>query len=439
MTAKKDKRLIILMVNYGTKEYMKELIKNFLFSLPKFAEIRIDWILTDATDAFEIDRDDWENEMRETFKNQKNNYFYFFRIPNRGFAHNVNLSYQLLKRKLGDNFSVGEDDLILLLNPDTSFYWQSLARALRFMEENREATVAGMALCSPKGAPEKWGHSLTFPSLKLIWGRKRFSEPSGALEPTEVSWVSGGAMLIRLSWWERLKGLDEGFFLYFEDVDFCRRVKVERGKVFFLPQATVSHRRGASDINIYRRKQHFYASEAKYFYLWRNGTEYLLLRLVRIPFKIFYFCKGYLAPSFWKKEWQKFSSEVACEREKGFPRIICSVKRFVQTPWMLAGWIAVLVLNLLLWGVAFWGRKTLGSPIILHYNSYLGVDFYGDSDYFLIFPTLGLLVFLFNFVLCLVLFFSKKYSALSIVASGASLGFQTAILIALVNLIFVNR
>lgn len=439
MTSKKDKRLVILMVNYGTKEYMKELIKNFLFSLPKFAEIRIDWILTDATDSFEINQDEWEREMREAFKNQKNNYFYFFRIPNLGFAHNVNLSYQLLKKKLGDGFTVEKDDLILLLNPDTSFYWQSLHRALRFMEEQEEASVAGLALSSPKGTLEKWGHSLTFPSLKLIWGRKRFSEPSGALEPTRVAWVSGGAMLIRLDWWEKMKGLDEGFFLYFEDVDFCKRTNVAGGQVYFLPQATISHRRGASDINIYRRKQHFYASEAKYFYLWRNGTEYLLLRLIRIPFKVFYFFKGYFTPAFWKKEWKKVSSELACEREKGFPRLVCSFKRFVQTPWMKFSWISTLLANLSLWGLALWGDKNLNSPLILHYNAYLGVDFYGDNNYFFVFPGLALLVAFFNLGLCLMLFFSRRHSTLAILPAGTALAFQIGILITLVNLLIVNR
>ncbi len=439
MTSKKDKRLVILMVNYGTKEYMKELIKNFLFSLPKFPEIRIDWILTDATDSFEVNQDDWEKEMRDVFKNQKNNYFYFFRIPNRGFAHNVNLSYQLLKKKLGGGFSAGEEDLILLLNPDTSFYWQSLHRALNFMYDKKEVMVSGLALCSPKGTLEKWGHSLSFPSLKLIWGRKRFSEPSGALEPTRVAWVSGGAMLINLKWWEKLNGLGEGFFLYFEDVDFCKRTDKEGGQVYFLPQATVSHRRGASDINIYRRKQHFYASEAKYFYLWRNGTEYLLLRLIRIPFKIFYFFKGYFSPSFWKKEWHKFSSEVACEREKGFPRLVCSVKRFIQTPWMGLSWLSAFATNIALWGVAFWGDRTLESPLILHYNAYLGVDFYGDSSYFFVFPALALMVVLFNFGLCLMLFFSKKHTALSILPGAAALAFQIAMLIMLSNLMIVNR
>lgn len=435
----KKQRLIIIVINYGTTILLEELISNFLRSLPRFPRIRTDWVISDATDEFNVNQLEWENRMKELFKNKKNNFFHFFRLPNRGFAHNVNLSYQLFKDKMGEAHGIRDNDLLMLLNPDTSLFSPNVEKAVEFMNQNSKAMIAGMALINPRGQLEKWGHSISFPSLKLLFGRKRFSEPSNSTENTKVAWVSGGAMITRITWWESLAGLDDSFFLYFEDVDFCKRTKENGGEVYFLPGATVNHRRGGSDISLYNRKRYFYASEARYFRLYRSASEYLLLRLIRFPFKVFYFFRCYLLPSFWSDELKKAKETLSCEREKGFPSLVCLVQKVRETLYFKEIWGLVIIINLAVFFTSIWGRLYLGSPIVLHYNSYMGIDFYGDTWYLFIFPGLAFLVSLFNFVLGLLLLFSKRHSSVAVVTAGASLAFQLSMGVALLNLILVNR
>ena len=64
--------------------------------------------------------------------------------------------------------------------------------------------------------------------------------------PRVVSWVTGASMLIRREAFDAIGGFDEGFFLYFEDIDFCLRLSNAGRRVYYDPTVTVLHRRGVS-------------------------------------------------------------------------------------------------------------------------------------------------------------------------------------------------
>lgn len=431
-------KIVIVVINYGTLEFIKDLTHNFLGSLPRAPKVRIDWIITDADDKTETSQKNEDKILLNQFKDRKGNHFHFYSIPNRGFAANVNASFLLFNKEIDKEFQLEKKDLVLLLNPDTTLYWANLEKAVDFMNQTPEASVTGMALTGPKGQLEKWGHSMTFPSLKLFFGHKRFSQPSLSEEPVQVAWVSGGAMLIKYDWWEKLKGLDPNFYFYFEDVDFCRRVAEAGGKVYFLPQATVGHFRGGSDISIYRRKKHFYSAEARYFYLYQSPREYLLLRILRFPYKVFYFIRCYFAPSFWKNKFKSAKESISCERESGFPRFCAFKESLFGIPFLKEIWLATILFNLAILGGAIWAKIYLFTPLILHYNAYLGIDMYGDKASFFMFPLIAFMISLFNFVLGIILFFSKRYTPFVVLPAGASLAFQISLSIALLNLLMVN-
>lgn len=64
--------------------------------------------------------------------------------------------------------------------------------------------------------------------------------------PRPVPWVAGAAMLIWRHAFDHVGGFDERYFLYFEDIDFCLRLRRAGGTVYYDPTITVMHRRGAS-------------------------------------------------------------------------------------------------------------------------------------------------------------------------------------------------
>ncbi len=78
------------------------------------------------------------------------------------------------------------------------------------------------------------------------WFSRRNLIGRDSLAPAQVDWVAGACLLTRRDLFERLRGLDETFFMYWEDADYCRRVAAAGFSCSYLPAATVVHVGGAS-------------------------------------------------------------------------------------------------------------------------------------------------------------------------------------------------
>lgn len=100
--------------------------------------------------------------------------------------------------------------------------------------------------------------------------RKQFSVTQ------EVEWVTGAALFIRRGLFERLKGFDEGFFMFFEDKDLCLRARSLGAKVMYSAGTSLVHLRGASagdaTDDIYRK------SQMRYYEKHRNCLEQMILK-----------------------------------------------------------------------------------------------------------------------------------------------------------------
>lgn len=176
---------------------------------------------------------------------------------------------------------------ILFLNPDTQLHPAAVSRAITYVEEHPSVAIAGLALTDPQtGRIERLSFG-NFPTLWHLFARKLFSPPPvDAKEAIPVDWVSGGAFLIRQSAWQEVKGFDPEFFLYWEDIDLCRRVKHNGHRIVVLPTATCFHQRGASLTNRQRKAQLYDAGADRYFrkhyprIIW--GIQHYLRRLYRL-------------------------------------------------------------------------------------------------------------------------------------------------------------
>lgn len=176
-------------------------------------------------------------------------------------------------------------DLLFFLNPDTTLGHDAIDRLHRSFSSLR-VSVVGALLLGGNGTPERW-QNVPFPSLRTIFfhhlssGRQNTSRQLiGALHPYSVPWVSGGALAVRRSMFDRMGGFQERYFLYFEDVEFCRRVREGGGLVVIDPHLRVVHERGRSaDAAVrqraYDRSQSLYLSAA------RPRVERIVLRILR--------------------------------------------------------------------------------------------------------------------------------------------------------------
>jgi N-acetylglucosaminyl-diphospho-decaprenol L-rhamnosyltransferase len=154
---------------------------------------------------------------------------------NRGFARAVNEGARLSR-----------GDWVLLLNPDVTlspgFLDEALARAGQLADEP-DVGVVGFGLRNPDGSrqlstgpfPTLVG---TLARLMLPRRRRKYSEPPPS---GRVDWATGCCLLVRRRCWDELGGLDPAFFLYYEDVDLCRRARAAGWTVHHEPRLWVVH------------------------------------------------------------------------------------------------------------------------------------------------------------------------------------------------------
>jgi N-acetylglucosaminyl-diphospho-decaprenol L-rhamnosyltransferase len=157
---------------------------------------------------------------------------------NRGFARAVNEGCRLSQGKW-----------ILLLNPDVTigpaFIEEAIHRAQRSFSEDQKAGVIGFGLRNSDGS-----HQLSagdFPTLAatlagLLLPRARRKYVRQPLDQRSlVAWVTGCCWMVRRQCLEDVGGLDERFFLYYEDVDFCRRARARGWSTWYDPSIDIVH------------------------------------------------------------------------------------------------------------------------------------------------------------------------------------------------------
>jgi len=149
---------------------------------------------------------------------------------------------------------------VVWLNPDTRVESGRFADVVDWFEAHPDVGIAGLRLIDGEGRVEPSDRG--FPSyhsalghrysmLTRIWPSNPFStkylRSTGARDaPREADWVSGAALVHRREVAERLAGLDEQFFMYCEDVDFCYRALAAGWRTGYVPLVTVRHEIGGS-------------------------------------------------------------------------------------------------------------------------------------------------------------------------------------------------
>ena len=168
---------------------------------------------------------------------------------------------------------------LLLLNPDTEVLGDALPAMLRYVDAHPAVGALGPRLCYPDGSLQSSRRRFPTFATGLVestvvqewWGDNRIlrryymaDTPDDAIQP--VDWVVGACLLVRRETYEQVGGLDEGFFMYSEEMDWCHRIKDAGWEVVYLPTATVVHHEGKSSEQVVpARHIHFQSSKVRYF------------------------------------------------------------------------------------------------------------------------------------------------------------------------------
>ncbi len=180
---------------------------------------------------------------------------------------------------------------LMFLNPDAVASPYALDVLSSFLENYPKVGIVGARLIDPIGQPlQSMGDTPSIFGLMLdkplTWVTKglasqgvlrravgklslKFSLPNS---PVRVSWVSAAALCCRRSTWDEVKGFDENFFLYYEDVDLCMRSSQAGWEVWHVPEAVVSHQSGASFGGNQDLQKGIYFKNQKYFFEKHYGS-----------------------------------------------------------------------------------------------------------------------------------------------------------------------
>ncbi|RTL52730.1 MAG: glycosyltransferase family 2 protein [Rhodocyclaceae bacterium] len=178
---------------------------------------------------------------------------------------------------------------IMLLNPDTVVRSGALGALREFMATHPGVGIAGSLLENPDGSVDCSAHRIPS-ALGELEGSARFGPLSRLLREHRVSdapgseahpcdWVSGAALVMRREVLVQAGLMDEGYFLYFEEVDFCCRAKEAGWEVWYVPEARVMHLEGASTgiRKAAKRRAHYWYDSRRRFFVRHHGVAGLIL------------------------------------------------------------------------------------------------------------------------------------------------------------------
>jgi GT2 family glycosyltransferase len=227
----------IIYVNYKSTDYLLKSLKSVFVSLNGLSA---NVYVQDNNSEDNVDRI-WEifPEVRLSKNDQ-----------NLGFSKAVNQALKLSTSRY-----------ILLLNPDTLITDGFFEPVIQYLDSNTGVGILGPKVLNTDKTIQ--GSARTFPTIATaLFGRNTLltklfphnwitlknvlTNTSDGITPVEVGWVSGACMMLRRQALNDVGYLDERFFIYWEDTDWCKRMWQKGWKVVYFPQTSVLHHVGGS-------------------------------------------------------------------------------------------------------------------------------------------------------------------------------------------------
>jgi len=230
-------KISVIIVSYNVKEFLQQSILSLKNSL---SDLEHEIIVVDNNSV------DGTNEIiRYKFPD----IILIENDNNRGFAAACN-----------QGLAVSKGEYLLLLNPDTMIQEDTIHTMIDFFESVSDAGAAGCKILNADGTlqlacrrsfpsplvalPKLLGLSRLFPKVKMF-GKYNLSyvDPDELLE---VDAISGSFLMFRREVYEKIEDLDEVFFMYGEDLDYCYRIKEAGWKIYYVPDTKIIHYKGES-------------------------------------------------------------------------------------------------------------------------------------------------------------------------------------------------
>ena len=220
----------IVIVNWNSGDYLKKCIGS-IFTSVGIPLIKSVIIIDNNSKDYSLENISVNNQIHIVLNSE-----------NFGFAKACNQGFKMCTA-----------EYVLLLNPDTMLHPDTLAQSVAFMSGHKEINILGAALLDDEG---KLAPSCSrFPSpLRIFFDASGLSKIAPKIftpatimtdwshkESRIVDQVMGAFMFMRKNIFEKNGYFDERFFVYYEEVDFCKRLSLLGGKIFYFNEIKVVH------------------------------------------------------------------------------------------------------------------------------------------------------------------------------------------------------
>ena len=283
-------RISIIIVNWNTAS----LLEKCLDSIFNYAQ-NIDYEIIVIDNA----SNDASQKFLSQIQNQNDKIKIIFNEKNLGFARAVNQGTKIASGKY-----------VLLLNPDTEIKKNTLENIIEWMGKNPHCGVCGGKILNPDGTtqpsvrrfPDLFSQSLILLKIhqfliNFLSLRRYFVLDFDYSKTQEVDQVMGAFFMIRKETIDRVGFFDENFFLWFEEVDFCKRVKETGWKIYYYPEAEIIHRGGASFSQVFSVKNQWQFNKSLLYYFKKHHCFLSYLTLLSIsPISLFFSLVVFLLP-----------------------------------------------------------------------------------------------------------------------------------------------
>ena len=193
----------------------------------------------------------------------------------------------------GNNLGLAQANgrYLLLLNPDTEVVGAALTTMIDYLASHPDVGALGPQLLNPDGSVQS--SRRRFPTLTTALFESTWLEPLAPAsilrhyyvqdvadgETAVVDWVTGACLLVRRDVVDQIGGLDEAYFMYSEELDWCRRIKAAGWQIVYLPTAQVIHHVGkSSEQAVTARHINFQRAKLRYFYKYHGKLAAWVLR-----------------------------------------------------------------------------------------------------------------------------------------------------------------